>query len=211
MNPKKHAYENLADSIIEKFYKRGIEGYYCDNREEALEVVKRFLTPGCSVSWGGSESIKEIGLMDLLEHSDYILYNRKDAETPEEAKELYGKIVTCDYFFMSSNAITLDGELINIDGTGNRVSCLCYGPENVIIVAGMNKIVPDVKAGIDRTRNVAAPPNGVRLNTGTPCAEIGRCGNCLTDGCMCCEVVITRKSRIPSRIKVILVGEELGF
>lgn len=211
MNPKKQAYENLADSMIEKFNKRGIEGYYCAGSEEALEIAKRFLTPGCTISWGGSESIKEIGLLDALEESDYVLYDRKEAKTKEETKELYGKIVTCDYFFMSSNAITMDGELINIDGIGNRVSCLSYGPENIIIVAGMNKIVPDVKAGIDRVRNMAAPPNGVRLHTDTPCAEIGRCGNCLTDSCMCCQVVITRKSRIPNRIKVILVGEELGY
>jgi len=211
MSPKKVYYENLADSIIEKFNKRGIEGYYCENAEEAILTAKRFLTPGCSISWGGSQTLDEIGLLDELQSSDYLLYDRSTAKNPEEAAALYSKIVTSDYYFMSSNAITLDGQLVNIDGSGNRVACLITGPKNVIIIAGMNKIVTDVTTGMDRVRNMAAPPNCVRLNAKTPCAEIGKCANCLVDDCICCEIVITRKSKIPGRIKVILVGEELGY
>lgn len=211
MSPKKVYYENLADNIIDKFNKRGIEGYYCDNAEEALLTAKRFLTPGCSIAWGGSQTLKEIGLLDELKASDYIIYDRETAKTPEEKSMMYSKIVTADYYFMSSNAITLDGQLVNIDGAGNRVACLITGPKNVIIIAGMNKIVTDVDTGIERVRNMASPPNCVRLNKKTPCAEIGRCANCLVDDCICCEIVITRKSQIPGRIKVILVGEELGY
>lgn len=211
MSPKKQYYENAADSLIEKFNLRGIEGYYCDNAEDALTMAKRFLTPGCSISWGGSETLNEIGLLPDLEASDYVLYDRSTAKTPEEKNLMYSKIVTVDYFFMSSNAITLDGQLVNIDGSGNRVACLITGPKNVIIIAGMNKIVTDVNTGIERVRNMASPPNAVRLDYQTPCAELGRCVNCLTDDCMCCEIVITRKSKIPGRIKVILVGEELGY
>jgi L-lactate utilization protein LutB len=211
MSPKKVYYENQADSIIEKFNKRGIEGYYCENAEDALLTAKRFLTPGCSISWGGSQTLSEIGLLDELKASDYILYNRDLAKTPEEKTAMYSKIVSADYFFMSSNAITLDGQLVNIDGGGNRVACLITGPKNVIVIAGMNKIVTDVTTGMERVRNMAAPPNCVRLNTKTPCAELGKCANCLVDDCICCEIVITRKSKIPGRIKVILVGEELGY
>lgn len=211
MSPKKQYYENLADSLIEKFNVRGIEGYYCDNKEEALAMAKRFLTPGCSVSFGGSMTLYEIGLIDELKKSDYVLYDRAAATTPEEKNAMYAKIVTADYFFMSSNAITLNGELVNIDGFGNRVACLIAGPKNVVIVAGVNKIVPDIESGIARVRNIAAPPNANRLHTKTPCAELGRCADCLTADCMCCQMVVTRKSRIPNRIKVILVGEELGY
>lgn len=211
MLPKKQNYENLADSLIEKFNLRGIEGYYCDNAEEALITAKRFLTPGCSITWGGSETLSEIGLLDELTESDYVIYDRSTAKTPEESSAMYSKIVSADYFFMSSNAITLDGQLINIDGSGNRVACLITGPKNVIIIAGMNKVVTDVDSGIARVRNMASPPNAVRLGKQTPCAELGRCANCLTDDCICCQIVITRKSRIPGRIKVILVGEELGY
>jgi hypothetical protein len=211
MSPKKLYYENLADSIIEKFNKRGIEGYYCDNGEEALLTARRFLTPGCSISWGGSETLDEIGLLDELKASDYILYDRHAVKTPEEKSVMYSRIVTADYYFMSSNAITLDGHLLNIDGYGNRVACLITGPKNVIIIAGMNKIVTDIPSGIDRIRNMASPPNAVRLSLKTPCAELGKCVNCLSEDCICCEIVITRKSKIPGRIKVILVGEELGY
>lgn len=211
MSPKKIHYENQADSIIEKFNKRGIEGYYCDNAEEAMLTAKRFLTPGCSISWGGSQTLSDIGLLDELKASDYILYDRNVPKTPEEKSALYSKTVGADYYFMSSNAITLDGHILNIDGIGNRVACLIYGPRNVIIIAGMNKIVTDIPAGIDRIRNMATPPNAIRLEAKTPCAELGKCANCLSEDCLCCEIVITRKSKIPGRIKVILVGEELGF
>lgn len=211
MTPKKQYYENLADSLIEKFNLRGIEGYYCENKEDALAMAKRFLTPDCSISWGGSMTLEEIGLIDELYNSDYVIYDRNTAKTPSESSEMYSKIVSADYFFMSSNAITLDGQLINIDGRGNRVACLITGPKNVIIIAGMNKIVTDVNSGIERVRNMATPANTVRLHKKTPCAEIGRCANCLVDDCICCQIVTTRKSLIPGRIKVILVGEELGY
>lgn len=211
MSSKKQYYETLADTLIDKFNKRGIEGYYCDNANEALITAKRFLTPGCSISWGGSETLNELGLLTDLKASDYVLYDRTTAKTEEERTAIYSKTVTADYYFMSSNAITLDGQLVNIDGLGNRVACLITGPKNVIVIAGMNKIVTDVNTGIERIRNMASPPNAIRLGNQTPCAEIGKCANCFVDECICCQIVITRKSRIPGRIKVILVGEELGF
>ncbi len=211
MAPKDIYYENLAESIIEKFNLRGIEGYYCGDREAANAKAKRFLTPGCSVAWGGSMTLEEIGLLDDLKESDYTIYDRSLAATPEEKKEMFSRIVTSDYYFMSSNAITIDGELINIDGAGNRVACLCHGPEHIVVIAGMNKVVTDVKSGIDRVRNMAAPPNANRLKLDTPCSEYGRCVDCLSKDCICAHTVVTRFSRVPGRLKVILVGEELGY
>lgn len=211
MNIKKAFYKTQADGIIAKMKLRGMQGYYCDNKTEALECVKSLLTKDASIAWGGSETLKEIGLFEYLETTDYTLYDRMAPKTPEEAKEMYGKIVTSDFFFMSSNAITLDGQLVNIDGNGNRVACLVSGPEHVIIVAGMNKVVSDVEAGIARVHNVAAPPNALRLNRNTPCHDHGRCADCLSPDCMCSNTVITRKSNKPGRLIVILVGEELGY
>lgn len=211
MSPKKQYYETLAETLIEKFAHRGIEAYYVDNSEDALAMARRYLTPECSVSWGGSETLNEIGLIAAIKASDCVSYDRLSAKTPEEKKEIYGKIFTCDYYFMSTNAITLDGELVNVDGNGNRVACLIYGPENVIIVAGMNKVTADVESAHARVRNIAAPPNTIRLNRKTPCAHTGKCENCLSPDCICSNIVITRRSFIPNRIKVILVGEELGF
>ncbi len=211
MSFKQQYYENLAESIIEKFNRRGIEGYYCTDREAANAKAKRFLTPGCSISWGGSMTLQEIGLIQDLKEGDHTVYDRAEAKTPEEKRKLFGQIVTSDFYFMSSNAVTIDGQLINIDGAGNRVACLCYGPEHVIIIAGMNKVVPDVKSGVARVHNMAAPPNALRLNLDTPCAEYGRCADCLKKDCICAHTVVTRYSRVPGRIKVILVGEELGY
>lgn len=209
--PKQQYYENLADSLIDKFNLRGIEGYYCETKEEALLTAKRFLTPGCSVSWGGSQTLEEIGLIADLKNSDYTVFDRSTAKTQEERDAIYAEVSHCDYYFMSSNAITLDGQLVNIDGMGNRVASLIAGPKNVVIVAGMNKVTKDVNTAIDRVHNEAAPPNALRLGLNTPCAKFGRCVDCLDDSCICCQTVITRKSRIPSRIKVILVGETLGY
>ena len=156
-------------------------------------------------------TIKECGLMDALEKGNYTLIDRMTAVTPQEKREIFAKTVMADYYLMSTNAITMDGELVNIDGFANRVSCLCAGPEHVIIIAGMNKVVKDVQSGLDRIRTKAAPPNTVRLGKNTPCAKNGVCGDCFSPDCICSQIVITRRSGIPGRIKVILVNEDLGF
>ncbi len=114
-------------------------------------------------SWGGSESIKECGLMNALKTGPYQLIDRFSANTPQEAREIYAKTVLSDYYFMSTNAITFDGELINIDGMGNRVACLIHGPKNVVVIVGMNKLVSDVETGYLRVRDMAAPANAKRL------------------------------------------------
>lgn len=211
MNAKKEHYKNLASTVLKGFKKRFIEGYYCDSIEEARELALSLVPNGSSASFGGSVTLDETGVLTALRNrNDITLYDRATATTPEENKKIMHDALSCDYYFMSSNAITTDGELVNIDGNGNRVAALIYGPENVIIIAGINKIVKNVEEGISRTRNIAAPPNCIRLNKNTPCASNGVCGNCLAET-ICDQIVITRASRVPNRIKVILVGEELGF
>lgn len=211
MTIKQNTYEKLAKGIIEKFKTRGFEGFYVNTKEEALEKALSLIPEKSTIAWGGSESIKEIGLLDALREGDYELYDRTTAKTPQEQKEMYIKHVSSDYFLMSSNAVTLDGELVNIDGNGNRVACLITGPENVIMIVGMNKIAVDEKTAIERVRNFAAPPNGVRLGLNTPCSVTGKCGDCLSPECMCCHTVVTRRVRKENRIKIILVGQELGY
>ena len=124
---------------------------------------------------------------------------------------IYRKAFSTDYYLMSSNAITLDGQLVNIDGTGNRVAALTFGPAHVILVVGMNKVTKTVDEALDRVHNVAAPPNAVRLGSDTPCGKTGVCADCLSPECLCAQVLVTRYSRIPGRIHVILVGESLGY
>lgn len=189
-----------------------MEGYFAETKEEAVKIImERFLTPGKSVCFGGSMTLKESGLMDAIEQSDCIVYDRTTAKTPEEMRDMKAKMINSDYFLMSTNAITIDGELVNIDGFANRVSFLCYGPEHVIVLAGMNKVVSGVEDGVRRVRDAASPPNTVRLNKNTPCAVTGRCGDCYSEDCICSQLVITRRSGVKNRIKVILVAEELGY
>ena len=211
MTVKQATYEKLAEGLIQKFKPRGFEGYYCNTKEEALKLALEIIPKGATIAWGGSESIKEIGLLEALKNGEYELFDRTTAVTPEEKKQMYVKHVTSDYFLMSSNAVTLDGELVNIDGNGNRVACLITGPEHILMIVGMNKIVTDEESAIKRIRNFAAPPNGVRLQLDTPCSTKGKCLDCLSSECMCCHTVVTRKFRDTGRIKIILVGEDLGY
>ena len=211
MSIKNEYYKNLANTVLKGFEKRFIEGYYCETAAEAKELALSLVPTNSKVSFGGSVTLDETGVLtELRSRDDITLYDRATATTPEENKQIMHDALSCDYYFMSSNAITVDGELVNIDGNGNRVAALIYGPDNVIILAGMNKIVKDVEEGISRTRNVASPQNCIRLDKDTPCKVNGVCGNCLKDT-ICDQIVITRASRVPKRIKVILVGEELGF
>lgn len=211
LHPKQKYYETVAKTIIKNLSKRQIEGYYCQNSKSALQKALDLIPKGSSIGWGGSETIIETGLLNSLQNNDYKIINRDTVTTPEEQRKLYGEICCSDFFLMSTNAITLNGELINIDGRGNRVAFLCYGPQNVLILTGINKIVTDIESGIKRIRNIASPPNAIRLNRNTPCAITGKCGNCFSKECMCGQIVITRFSLIPNRIKVILIGEELGY
>lgn len=211
MSIKKEYYKRLAATVIKGLEKRHMEGHYCDTIDEACALALSMVPADSSASFGGSVTLDETGVLAALRSRDDItLHDRATATTPEENKKIMHDALLCDYYFMSSNAITTDGELVNIDGTGNRVAALIYGPENVIIIAGMNKVVTSVEEGITRTRNVASPQNCIRLDKNTPCKMNGVCGNCLKDT-ICDQIVITRASRVPNRIKVILVGEELGF
>ncbi|MDD6232480.1 lactate utilization protein [Frisingicoccus sp.] len=211
MNPKKKFYETAAETLIKNLDKRGMEAYYVDNKDDALKMALRFVTPGSSVSWGGSMSINEIGLIPALKAWDCTVLDRTVPKTEEEKKEFFGKVAVCDYYFMSTNAITMDGELVNIDGTGNRVASLIFGPSNVVIIAGMNKVADNLESAVDRARNTAAPMNTIRLDRKTPCTQVGRCMDCMSPDCICNQFVVTRRSTPAGRIKIILVGEELGY
>ncbi len=211
MGFKEDSYKLTAQRIIEKLSIRNMEGFYCESSEEAVNLVLSLMEKGSVVSWGGSETLKDSGIMDAINNGDYELIDRLAAQTPEERREVFARTVMSDYFLMSTNAITLDGELVNIDGNGNRLAALIHGPSHVIIVAGMNKVTRDVESAYKRVKTNACPPNAVRLNRNTPCGKTGVCGDCLSPDCFCNQIVVTRRSGHPGRIKVVLVGEELGY
>lgn len=201
-----------AQTIIDSLNKRNMTAYYCESKEDCTKRVLSLIPEGSVISWGGSESIKECDLPKALKDEGiYTVLDRSEYITPKQQEDFSVKSFQSDYFLMSTNAITLDGELINVDGNGNRVASLIYGPKHVIVVVGMNKVVSSVEEGYKRTRNIASPPNTVRLNKKTPCSVTGKCGDCMCDDCICNQIVITRRSRNKDRIIVLLVNDNLGF
>ena len=208
----KKTYENQAKTVIKALEKRNMRGYYCPDCATAVKLADELVPKNATASFGGSMTLSESGVMDMLKNRDDIhLIDRSKAKTPEETKQMYRDAFSSDVYFMSTNAITLDGELINIDGNGNRVAALIYGPDKVVMIVGMNKLVSTVEDAVNRVRDIAAPANGVRLNKQTPCATTGFCHDCFSPECMCSHTVITRRCYTADRIHVILVGESLGY
>lgn len=195
------------ETIIKNLEKRNMKGYYCETADDARELALSMIGENDVVSWGGSETVVQIG---IKEHLKNVI--DRDAVPPEYFMKVRKEALLSDVFLTSTNAITMEGELVNIDGMGNRVAAMIFGPDKVIVIAGVNKIVKDEAAAIARIKTDACPPNCIRLNKNTPCAVTGKCGNCLKPGeTICSYTVTTRFSMIPDRIHVILVNENLGF
>lgn len=211
MTIRKEYYGNLAKTLLDRFEKRRFEAYYCATKEEAREKALELIPENAVVSFGGSMTVKECGLPEALQEAGIEMIERDSATNQEEKENLTRLSMDADVYFMSANAFTRDGELVNIDGFGNRVAALCYGPKSVVVLLGMNKLAENRENGIWRTQNVASPMNTVRLERKTPCAITGECGDCYGDGSICSQILITRRSGIPGRIKVILIGEETGY
>lgn len=203
--------EMLAKRVIKGLESRNMKGYYAISKEEALRKALEIVTDGSCVAWGGSMSIQEIGLKEAVYAGNYKILDRDTSKTPEEKRKTELAIFDSDYFLTSSNAITEDGILVNIDGAANRVAAITFGPRNVLMIVGMNKVVKTVEDAMSRARNEAAPINAQRFDIDTPCKKSGACFNCKSEDCICCQIVVTRFSKLKNRIKVILVDEALGF
>ena len=201
----------LGEKIIRELKARNMEGYYAESKEEALKKALEIIPEGSSVSWGGSMFISEIGLKQAVCQGNYKVYDRDAVKDAEEKRQVMLDAYGCDYFLTSTNAITATGELVNIDGAANRVSAIAYGPVNVLMIVGMNKVVKTVEDAVSRTRNEAAPMNAQRFGEEPPCVKFGTCFDCKIPETICCQTLITRYSKVKGRIKVILVNEDLGF
>ncbi|MCR5195432.1 MAG: lactate utilization protein [Pseudobutyrivibrio sp.] len=198
----------LAQKVIAGIDSRNMKGYYANSKEEALKLALDLIPEKSSVTMGGAMSAHEIGLVDALQKGDYDFIDR-DAYEDKRAAML--KAYDADFFISSANAITEDGVIVNIDGNANRVSAIAQGPKHVIFIVGMNKVCPDVDAAMKRARNVAAPINAQRFGLSTPCAKTGSCMNCKSPDTICCQFLVTRFSRHPGRIHVIMVNDNLGY
>lgn len=204
-------YNKRGQVLVKNLRSRHFDAYYCETREEALAKALELIPMRATVGWGGALSAQQIGLMDALNSGAYNAIDREKAATPQEREAAMKKCLLADVFVTGANAISLDGQMVNIDGNGNRVAAIVYGPDSVVVVAGMNKVVDTLEAAITRARTVAAPMNKQRFALDTPCEVTGTCANCKSDGCICNQILITRNCKPAGRIKFVLVGEELGF
>lgn len=209
---------------FEKLEQNKIEPVYAENRAEAVNVVKNILFDGCVITAGGSMSLAESGVLQLLKSGKYnFFYRAESGITPERRQECFKASIGADFFFCSTNALTENGELLNVDGFANRISSIAFGPKRVIMIVGKNKIVPDLKSAFLRVKKIAAPKNCVRLGIDNPCAKLGHCMSLektdtpdFADGCkkdtrICCDYLVTALQRQRGRITVILVNEDLGY
>ncbi|EOD00448.1 lactate utilization protein [Caldisalinibacter kiritimatiensis] len=204
--------EKKVQRTIQNLEKNNMKGYFVQNEEEAIKKIEELLNEGNTVSVGGSMTLFEIGAIDFLRNGNYNFLDRyAEGLTKEDIKELYRKCFSADAYLTSSNAITENGELYNVDGRGNRVAAMIYGPDKVIVVAGVNKIVKDLDEAIERNKRIAAPANVQRLNRNTPCAKTGYCMDCNSPDRICNEYVLIKGQMEKDRIHVIIVNKELGY
>ncbi len=210
MTPEQTRNEKLAQCLIKTLTAHGFEAYYCADGITAKERILSLIAKDDVVSWGGCATMEQIGVIDEVRKT-HACIDRDTAKTPEERQTLMRNALLCDTFLSGTNAITQNGELYNIDGNGNRVAALIYGPKSVIIACGMNKVVPNAQAAYERARNVAAPINAQRFNLSTPCLKTGECADCGAADSICNVFVRTKRCKPQGRIKVVLIGEALGF
>ena len=209
-----------VQNVIEALRKNRMKADFVSSKEYVVPLLQTLIAPGSTIGVGGSRSLDETGVTEFLRNGNYIFYDRNNASlTPEEKSELTAKSATADVYLCSSNAITEQGILYNVDGFSNRVAAIANGPKKVFMVVGINKIVPDLEAAIRRVKTIAAPMNTKRLNCDTYCVRTGVCMGVdgdMTDGChssgrICCSYLISAQQRVENRIHIILVGEPLGF
>ena len=203
--------EQLAQATITQLRRRGFEAEWFDTAAQAREAALQLLPEGCTVAWGGSATIREMGLTQAVHAGNWTAIDRDLARTPEERADLHRRGLLSDWYLMSANAISAEGVLVNIDGTGNRLAALCYGPRQILVLCSADKILPTTEAAIGRARNTAAPANALRFGGKPPCAADGLCHNCLSPDCICSQLLLTRACRPAGRIHVFLIGETLGF
>ena len=210
-DPKQKYYEKRAQVLLKNLTSRGFEAYYCADKDQARAKALELIPKGASVGWGGCASAEQIGLVDAVRKGNYTAMDRDTAATPQERVKIMKQCLGADVFLTGAKALSLDGQMVNIDGNGNRVAAIVYGPDSVLVIAGMNKVCDTLDAAVTRARTIAAPMNKQRFDSKTPCEVTGACADCKSDSCICNQILITRNCRPAGRIKVILVGEELGF
>jgi hypothetical protein len=208
---KKWQCQLLAREMVGILDKKGYDAHYSENLDEAKEMVLGMITKGATVAVGGSETLGAMGLVDIFRGADYKFFERYNTASFEDAVEVYRQSLLADFLVTGTNAVTRNGELVNVDSSGNRVAGMIFGPKRVIVVTGANKIVDDLEAAMKRLKEIA-PMNALRNGHKTPCVETGRCMDCQTPQRMCNSYgIINNGRKFEGRITVIMVAEEVGF
>ena len=212
MTPQEERNQKLAERMIKSLNRRNMEAFYCPTGKEAVEKVSELIADGSTVTWGGTATVRDLGISEALKSRNTLeVLDRDLAETPEEKETIYLKAFTADVYLTSANAISEDGIIVNIDGNGNRVAAISWGPKKVIFVIGLNKVAQTVEAALARARSTASPINAQRFDINTPCRIDGTCHNCNSPESICSYVHLLRNSRNKGRHVVVLVGEDLGY
>jgi hypothetical protein len=204
-------YEKRAQILIKNLKDRHFDAWYCDDKAAALKKALELIPKDASIGWGGALSAVQIGLIDAVRQGNYQALDRDTCQTAEERDQMGHTCLGADVFLTGANGLSMDGEMVNIDGTGNRVAAIVYGPKSVLVIAGMNKVVDTLEDAVTRARTVAAPMNQQRFGLPNPCTVTGTCADCKSQTCICNQILITRHCRPVGRIKFIIVGEELGL
>ena len=215
-NPIENYWKTRLTELKETLTENNFEVFVAQNTDEAKSIVLEKIIPEIapkSVSWGGSLTFVATGLYDVLKNNNdlNILDTYDKTLSPEESLERRRQSLLVDLFITGSNAVTETGQLVNLDMIGNRVGALTFGPKNVIILVGRNKIVPDLDEAMFRIKNYAAPVNTMRLDKKTPCAKTSFCGDCKSPDRICNTWTITEKSFPKKRVKIVLINKDLGF
>lgn len=204
--------EQKIKRVIENLEKNNIEAYYASDEKAVIEKVSEFVKEGDTISVGGSMTLFETGVINFLKNGKFNYLDRyKEGLTSADIKDIFRKSFSADAYFVSSNAVTEGGELFNVDGNGNRVAAMMYGPDKVVVIVGVNKIVRDVQEAVMRNKGCSAPANAKRLNRNTPCTKSGYCMECSSTERICNNYVLIKKQVQKGRIKVIIVGKQLGY
>ena len=196
--------------IISNLKSRRFEASYFTDRHEAISYVLELIPEGVTCGTGGSVTLKELDILPKLADKGVTVYNR-ELVSSDMVPTLNEYSRTADWFITSANAITRDGQIVNIDGRANRVGALIDGPQNIVIVAGTNKITSDIESAIERIRNIAAPPNAVRLGLNTPCRTDGVCSYCDSPECMCNVTAILHHPTRGKKVYLVIIDEKLGY
>ena len=212
MTPQEERNQKLAERMIKSLNCRNVEAFYCPTGKEAVEKVSELIEDGSSVTWGGSVTVRSLGIPDALRNRGTLeVLDRDLVETREEQLQIYLRAFSADVYLTSANAISEDGVIVNIDGNGNRVAAISWGPKKVIFIIGLNKVAQTVEAALARARSTASPINAQRFDINTPCKIDGTCHNCNSPESVCSYVHFLRNSRTKGRHVVVLVGEDLGY